>query len=301
MPKTEPPPVKTSQLTKRFRKVTALDSLNLEISPGDVYALLGANGSGKSTTFRMLLNIYRPSSGQAAILGTPSVSLNGKDFDKVAYISEGQKMPKWMRVDQFLTYCSGFYTEWDSALCKQLLTAFGLPEKQKIKHLSRGQCMKVNVASTLPARPRLLLLDEPFSGLDVETRAQLGELLKSLAHKEGLATIITTHDVEEVEPVANRLGVLSHGRLCVNEPLTEYLNRHRLLHLKGCTLADLPVDIARHLKPIHAPSLRANAFTESYNQNVESDLQAQLPADAEAQFEPMNLRQILTAHALPLS
>jgi len=296
-----PPPVRTNRLTKRFRRVTALNSLNLRLAPGEVLALLGANGSGKSTTFRLLLNIYRPSSGESSLLGTLSTRLNGHDFDKVGYVSEGQKMPKWMSVEGFLNYCSGFYTDWDSTLCDHLVASFGLPKSQRIKHLSRGQAMKVAVASTLPARPNLLLLDEPFSGLDVETRAQLGDLLKSLAHQDGLAIILTTHDVEEVEPVANRIGILSHGRLVVDETLDSYRGRHRLLVAEGLDLSSLPEDLRRRFGYTRALKGGTKIYTEHYSQALEENLKsALLERGIEARFEPMDVRQILTAHSLPV-
>lgn len=294
------PALEAKQLTKRFRHVTALDSLDLRVMPGEVYALLGANGSGKSTTFRLLLNIYRPSSGEAALLGRPAISLNGSDFDKVGYISEGQKMPKWMRVEQFLAFCAGFYSEWDTELCRQLVERFGLSTKQRIKFLSRGQCMKVSLASTLPARPKLLLLDEPFSGLDVETRAGLSELLKSLALDSGLAIVLTTHDVEEVEPVATRLGILNLGKLVVDEPLDDYLGRHRFLHLTRCSVGDLPDGIGARLKPVRSSGSGAAAFTDSFDAALEVALQSSLTEGAEANFAPMTLRQIIAAHSLPL-
>ncbi len=297
-----PPPVLTRNLTKRFRHVTALDSLDLRVEPGDVLALLGANGSGKSTTFRLLLNIYRPNEGVASLLGSESTKLNGHDFDKVGYISEGQKMPKWMSVEAFLDYCSGFYSEWDAELCERLVTGFGLPKKQKIKHLSRGQAMKVAVASTLPARPNLLLLDEPFSGLDVETRAQLSDLLKSLAHQDGLAIIITTHDVEEVEPVANRLGILSHGHLKINETLENYLGRHRLLVADGLDIAHLPEKLQSKFRSARALQTDSKIFTESFNSELETATLTALSAKGiEARFASMNIRQILTAHSLPVT
>jgi len=296
------PPVLTRHLTKRFRHVTALDSLDLKVDPGDVLALLGANGSGKSTTFRLLLNIYRPTEGLSSLLGTPSTELNGSDFDRVCYISEGQKMPTWMTVGAFLKYCAGFYSQWDDELCQRLLSSFGLNHKQKIKHLSRGQAMKVAVASTLPSHPDLLLLDEPFSGLDVETRAQLSALLKSLSHEEGLAIIITTHDVEEVEPVANRLGILSHGKLRVNEALSHYLGRHRLLLAEGLTHAGLPE--ALQSKFGYAPALQTESkiFTQEFNSDFEaSSLKILSEHGIQARFVPMNIRQILTAHSLPVT
>ena len=295
------PAITIKHLTKRFRRVTALNDLNLKVLPGEVLALLGANGSGKSTTFRLLLNIYRPSEGEATLLGTPSTELNGSNFDKVCYISEGQKMPAWMSIERFLNYCAGFYSDWDHDLCKQLIESFGLNSKQKIKHLSRGQSMKVAVASTLPARPQLLLLDEPFSGLDVETRAQLSDLLKSLAHKDGLAIIITTHDVEEVEPVASRLGILSHGKLCVDEPLQDYLQRHRLLELPANVFENLAEELKRNFRPTRLPNIGSAIFTESYSPELEERLRTHLRSNELATFSPMTIRQILTAHALPLS
>jgi len=299
---TAPPPVLTRHLTKRFRHVTALDSLDLRVEPGDVLALLGANGSGKSTTFRLLLNIYRPSEGVASLLGTPSTDLNGHHFERVGYISEGQKMPKWMSVEGFLEYCSGFYRDWDSELCQRLMTSFGLPPKQKIKHLSRGQAMKVAVASTIPARPQILLLDEPFSGLDVETRAQLSELLKTLAQQDGLAIILTTHDVEEVEPVANRLGILSQGRLKVNEPLEGYLARHRLLMADNLELDTLSESIRPKYAIARALQTESKIFTEHFDASLESaTLNALSEIGIVANFASMNIRQILTAHSLPVT
>jgi ABC-2 type transport system ATP-binding protein len=296
----EKPAIVSQNLTKRFRHVTALDALNLTIMPGDVFALLGANGSGKSTTFRLLLNIYRPTAGESALLGTPSKKLNGAAFDKVCYISEGQKMPKWMSVEQYLKYCGGFYSDWDAGLCARLVERFELPTKQKIKFLSRGQCMKVCLASTLPSHPKLLLLDEPFSGLDVETRAGLSELLKSLANESGLAILLTTHDVEEVEPVATRLGILSQGQLRVDEPIRSYMERHRLLNLVNFPLEQLPSHVRRHFGPIRSSQIAADAFTQSYGPELESLMAEHLPETAEAHFTPMTLRQILTAHSLRL-
>lgn len=290
----------TEKLTKRFRHTVALDSLDLNIKPGDVLALLGSNGSGKSTTFRLLLNIYRPSEGKSSLLGTTSSLLNGEDFNKIGYVSEGQKMPKWMSVEYFLDYCSKFYSGWDKDLCERLVIGFGLSRKQKIKYLSRGQVMKVAMASTLPAHPSILLLDEPFSGLDVETRAQLGELLKSISRNERQAIIITTHDVEEVEPIATRLVILSKGRLQIDESMEGYLGRHRLLVSQGLEVETLPETIRGKFSYARALQTESKIFTEHFNAELESVTLAALAArNNSARFIPMNIRQILTAHSLP--
>lgn len=296
-----PLPALAQKLTKRFRRITALDSLDLSVKPGDVLALLGANGSGKSTTFRLLLNIYHPSAGTSSLLGTASLRLNGRDFDKIGYVSEGQKMPKWMSVEAFLDYCAGFYSEWDKDLCERLILGFGLQKKQKIKYLSRGQAMKVAVTSTLPAHPDVLLLDEPFSGLDVETRAQLADLLRSLSQQEGLAIIITTHDVEEVEPIATRLAILRQGRLQIDESIKSYLGRHRLLVAQGLELPDLPETIRPKFRHARALQAESKIFTEQFNPELESATLSALATQGNGvRFVPMNIRQILTAHSLPV-
>lgn len=292
------PVLETRGLTKRFRHVVALDSVDLAIHPGEVFALLGSNGSGKSTTFRLLLNIYRPTSGEASLLGVPSHRLNGTTFEKVGYISEGQKMPQWMSVARFLDYCAGFYPEWDAELCRDLVNRFGLTLTQKIRHLSRGQRMKLSLASTLPAHPRLLLLDEPFSGLDVETRATLSGLIRTLALDSGLAIVITTHDVEEIEPVATRLGVLRHGKLIVDEPLRSFLARHQFLHLDADVFSTLPPDFSGALKKTLSPNGCERFYTDNYTSDLEIRLRHHLGEDSSLIIAQMNLREILSAPSL---
>lgn len=294
------PAVRLSNLSKHFRQVTAVDRLTLDVMPGDVLALIGANGSGKSTTFRLMLNIYRASAGESLLLNVPSSQLNGSDFERVCYISEGQKQPQWMSVEYFLNYCSKMYPNWDKELCERLVETFGLPMQQKIKHLSRGQKMKLAVTSTLPCRPKLLLLDEPFSGLDVETRAQLGKLLKKLAQDDGLATIITTHDVEEVEPVANQIAILHQGRLVVDEALGKFMDRHRRISLENVPPENFATDLANRLIAVESLDGSLQYMTDQYSEEFGSELQRMSPNGAPIHAEKMTLRGILTGKAVKL-
>ncbi len=292
--------VRAENLTKRFGHITAVAGLNLEVKSGEVVALLGANGSGKSTTFRLLLNIYKPTEGRAELLGRRCDALDGDDFDKVAFVSESQKLPLWMTVRQYLEYCGQFYLEWDREFCERLLVGFQVEQRQKIKFLSRGQKMKVAVTSVLPSRPRVLLLDEPFSGLDVETRAQLSDLLKSLAKEDRLTTILTTHDVEEVEPVADRLVILAKGALAVDEPLSEFLSRHRRIRFRNLKLEDLPKERLRPIRVESEGDKLSVAIIENYDPSVESLLPEGMGAEVDCAIESMTLREILAAKAVQL-
>lgn len=145
-----------------------------------------------------------------------------------------------------------------------------------------------------------MLLDEPFSGLDVETRAQLSELLQSLARENNLTTVITTHDVEEVEPVASRLIILNRGRAEVDEPLDGFLLRHRRLRITAPPGESVPVPSIRCLPRRQVSDENVVYVTDAYTPDCDDALRAALPAGATIEIEPMNLRGILAARALQL-
>ena len=125
-------PIRTEQLTKKFRRVDALNGLDLEVPEGSIYALVGPNGAGKTTAIKILMNIFRPTSGKAEVLGTPSKKVAGKLFCSIGYVSENQRLPDWMRVDAFLAYLRAFYPTWDRDLENDLVSRFDLPRDRKL-------------------------------------------------------------------------------------------------------------------------------------------------------------------------
>ena len=230
--------IQTHALTKGYRKTTALHPLTLTVPAGAVFALVGHNGAGKTTLIKLLMNMIHPSGGSATILGKDTLHLTGEDFTRIGYASENQELPDWMTVGQFLNYFKGFYPHWDdAALVKQL----DLPLDRKLKHLSRGMLMKAALASILAFDPALILLDEPFSGLDPLVRDELIEALmarvnpRSLTANEALATstatrptiLISSHDLAEVESFATHIGFLHQGHLLFAEEMTSLQARFR--------------------------------------------------------------------------
>src|SRR5437868_5802958 len=159
-------PIRCMGVSKRFRGVQALDDVDLNVPGGAVYALIGANGAGKTTAIRTMMNIYEPDSGRIEINGKDSRRLRGRDFTTIGYVSENQKMPEWMTVDYLMRYLKPFYPGWDDAMASGLIKKFGLPGDRKLSQLSRGMWMKTALASSLAYRPPLVILDEPFTGLD---------------------------------------------------------------------------------------------------------------------------------------
>ncbi len=231
--------IQTHALAKGYGGTQALHPLTLEIPQGAVFALVGHNGAGKTTLIKLLMNMIQPTSGSATVLGRPAMHLTGSDFQRIGYASENQELPDWMTVGQFLAYLRGFYPAWDdAALVRQL----ELPLDRKLKHLSRGMLMKAALASVLAFSPSLILLDEPFSGLDPLVRDELIEALmarirpRSLADSEALAAtphaerptiLISSHDLAEVESFATHIGFLHQGRLLFAEELQALTARFR--------------------------------------------------------------------------
>src|SRR4030095_14049943 len=125
------------------------------------------------TTIKILMNIHKPSAGSAEVIGVDSRRLGPEEFAKIGYVSENQEMPEWMTVEYFLAYLKPFYPTWDDARAAELLRVFDLPRQRKLRHLSRGMATKAALTSSLAYRPRVLVLDEPFGGLDPLVREQL--------------------------------------------------------------------------------------------------------------------------------
>ena len=217
--------IRTERLTKRFRKVTVLDELTLDVPEGGIYALLGPNGAGKTTVIKTLLNIWRPDSGTASLFGVDSRRLGVCDLQRIGYVSENQQLPEWMKVSEFLRYCRKFYPEWNDSSAEFLVRLLRLPLGRRLSELSRGQKIKAALVSALSYKPRVLLLDEPFSGLDVLVRDEVSEAI--LTESAGITVLLGSHDLADLESFASHIGYLHEGRLLFSEELSALANRYR--------------------------------------------------------------------------
>lgn len=233
-------PLRTERLTKTFRHVDAMRELTIEVPEGSVFALLGPNGAGKTTAIKTLLNIHQPSAGRAEVLGVDSRALGAGEFARIGYVSENQKMPEWMKVGYFLSYCREFYPDWSDQDASDLVRLFELPLDRKLRHLSRGMRAKAALASSLAYRPKLIVLDEPFGGLDVLVREQL---IESVLERTPEATVfLSSHDLAEIESFASHVAYLSEGRLLFAEEMAALFARFREIEVTLPDPAELPGD-----------------------------------------------------------
>jgi ABC-2 type transport system ATP-binding protein len=227
--------IETENLTRRFGRTEAVHELTLAVPEGSVCALLGSNGAGKSTTIKLLMNLLRPTAGSARVLGIDTLKLGERERAQIGYVSENQQLPLWMTVRQLLDYCRPFYPTWDRALEKNLLAQFALPEDRKLKHLSRGMLMKAALLSSLAYRPKLLVLDEPFSGLDPLVREEFVRGVLEVSESGSWTVLVSSHDIEEVERLCDRVVLLDAGRKALDETTETLQARFRRVEVTGAS------------------------------------------------------------------
>lgn len=283
--------IQTESLTKKFRRVNALDSLSLSVPGGSVYALVGPNGAGKTTLIKILMNIFRASQGRATVLGQDSTKISGKAFASIGYVSENQKLPVWMRVGAFLRYLRPFYPTWDEQLEAKLIQQFDLPVDRKLKHLSRGMRMKAALASALAFRPKLLVLDEPFNGLDPVVRDELG---RALVERSADTTVfLSSHDLAEVEGFATHVAFLDSGRLRLSEEMPMLSARFREVQLVFDDTAVCPVDLPPAWLQVTASGPVIRFIDSAFDQQISpAEIARRFGPARNVSFAPMTLRDI---------
>ena len=230
--------IETHHVAKRFGRFEAIEDLSLRVPEGSVFALIGPNGTGKTTTIRMLMNILRPDRGDITVLGTPSHQLAPKDFERIGYVSESQKLPGGLTLAQYFDYLRSLYPSWDTSLEKELCAQFELPPSRKIKHLSHGMRMKTLLVGALAFRPKLLVLDEPLSGLDTLVR---DEVVNGLLQQAADTTIlISSHELTEIESFTTHVAFMQNGRLLLQEAIEDLQMRFREVLVTLSAVKELP-------------------------------------------------------------
>jgi ABC-2 type transport system ATP-binding protein len=205
------PIIETRGLSKAYGHFGALHELDISVPEGSVFALMGASGAGKTTAIKILLNLLSATRGDAMICGVESRVINPAVLAQIGYVSENQSLPVRLRVRDFFAYLRPCYAQWDRSLEEELRAQFRLPPERKIGALSHGMRLKMALACALSYRPKLLILDEPLSGLDALAR---DEIIAGFLHQAGKMTIlVSSHELDEVERFATHVAFLHEGRL----------------------------------------------------------------------------------------
>ncbi|HMP80248.1 MAG TPA: ABC transporter ATP-binding protein [Pirellulaceae bacterium] len=209
---------------RRFGKTAALDDVSWEVPAGAVFALLGENGAGKTTSIRALLGLESLDSGRAQVLGFDSQSQGIEIRRRVGYVPEQPVLYDWMTVNEIGWFTSGFYGETFAPKYHQLIADFKVPVERRIRDLSKGMRAEVSLALALAHEPQVLILDEPTSGLDTLVRRRFLESMVDWA-ASGRTVLLSSHQIGEVERVADVVAIMQEGRILLCERLEQLKTR----------------------------------------------------------------------------
>ncbi|MCD6553521.1 MAG: ATP-binding cassette domain-containing protein [Anaerolineae bacterium] len=219
--------VEAHNLVKEFNGLRAVDGLSFTVERGEIFGLLGPNGAGKTTTIRMLLDIFKPDAGEIKVLGG-AVDTHTKS--RIGYLPEERGLYPRLRVVQCLTYLArlkGMGRREAKSRAEALLERVGLSEwqRKRVKELSKGMQQKVQFVATIVHDPDLLILDEPFQGLDPINTDLLKEMIREM-HQAGKTIIFSTHIMGQVEQMCDRILLINEGQAVLYGPLAEIKSRH---------------------------------------------------------------------------
>ena len=220
-------PIACHQVGVRYGRTQALDQASFQVEPGQVYALLGRNGSGKTSLVRCLLGHQKPTAGRIELFGQDVWSARQTLMHRVGVVAEEPDAPPLMTTRQLVRFCGSLYPTWDQAGVDQRLGRFRIPLDLPFGRLSRGQKGQVSLALALGPKPSLLVLDDPTLGLDAVARREVYDELLGELGERGTTVLITTHDLAGIEGLADRIGILHQGRLLVDASLEDLKARHR--------------------------------------------------------------------------
>lgn len=208
------------------QKSPALDGVSLVVPRGGVYGLVGNNGAGKTTLLKHLLGLHRAKQGRVRVFGLDPQREPMAVLARLGYLSEDRDLPGWMRVWELLRYMRAFYPKWDPAFADELCERFGLDQGTLVSNLSRGELAQAGLVCALAHRPELLVLDEPSSGLDPIVRRDILTAIIRTVAEEGRTVLFSSHLLDEVERVADRVAMLHDGKLVLEGTLETIKDTH---------------------------------------------------------------------------
>jgi len=223
--------IKVENLVKYFDGRCVLDGIDFKVSQGCIYGLLGRNGAGKTTIIRILLGLEPPTHGQTFLLDTDSTELSAKLHSRIGYVAEGHNLIQHYKVGRLIELCKDLSLKWNDNFFDHLIEMFHLPIDRRVRELSIGMRAQLNLSLAMAIDPELLILDDPTLGLDTVARRQFLELAIDIIQKQGRTILFCSHILGDVERIADRIGILTAGKLVVDCPLEELKERVKKLRV----------------------------------------------------------------------
>jgi ABC-type multidrug transport system ATPase subunit len=230
---TDPCVIETSDLRKDYGGVEAVRGLNLQVPAGSIFGFLGKNGAGKTTTIKLLLGMARPTSGRARVFGLAADAAEASVAirRRTGFVSDDKDLYDYMDVGQMIRFTAAFFPRWRADLEQRYLRRFDLPLDRGVKALSRGMRTKLALLLALCRGAQLLILDEPTSGLDPAMTEEVLQALVTHVASEEMTVFFSSHQIAEVEQIADRVAIIDGGRAVLTGALDDLRENVRRIHL----------------------------------------------------------------------
>jgi ABC-2 type transport system ATP-binding protein len=259
-------PILVHNVSRAFDGPPVVKDLSFSVKPGSIYGFLGRNGSGKTTTLRMLAGLIKPHAGEVRIMGNDPFTIGAEERQWLGYMSEKAVIPAYTKVGSVLKLGRELYPTWDATLADAMLAKYDLSPKKRFMALSQGNQRLLSFIMAIAPRPKVLLLDEPAANLDVVARREILEDILELIRDCGCTVLFSTHILSDVERVADEIGILAKGHLRVSEPLDSLKDSIRQVRFFGFKNGALPGDIPESFRTVRGKNemtltLRTSSLT----------------------------------------
>jgi ABC-2 type transport system ATP-binding protein len=224
--------IRLKQVKKRYLNKTALRGIDLELVPGKIYGLIGANGSGKSTTMKLIAGLIQPTSGDVIVNDQPVDRRIAKD---VSYLSELDEFYGFYTVEETIDFYASQFSDFNRKKADEIRKYMKLDPKSKVKHLSKGNRGRLKIVLTLAREAPVILMDEPLSGLDPMVRDSIVKGLISFIDLEHQVVIITTHEIKEVEAILDEIIVIKNGKILAQENVEDIRVKEKITIVEWMT------------------------------------------------------------------
>ena len=288
--------IETNQLCKSFDKHPALRGLDLRVPEGSIFGFLGRNGAGKTTTIKSLMGLLRCDSGSAHVFGRPIIDAD-RSVDirrRIGFVTEDKELYPYMTVEQLNCFARPFFPKWRRDLEQRYLQMFELPPERKVPDLSKGMGSKLMLLLAISRGAELLILDEPTDGLDPAATEDVLRELVTIAASSGTTMFFSSHQLSEVELIADHIGIIEQGRMVVSGSLDDMKAHYQRLHMVFADPVKLPKQWVDGVESVRQEG-RVVSILASRNADAIVDQVQSIPGTVVERF-PVTLKEIFLEH-----
>ncbi|HEY6346162.1 MAG TPA: ABC transporter ATP-binding protein [Bryobacteraceae bacterium] len=288
--------IETNGLTKSFKRQPALRGLDLRVPKGSIFGFLGRNGAGKTTTIKTLMGLLHPDSGSARVFGVPVADADRsiEIRQRIGFVTEDKELYPYMTVEQIVRFTQPFFPKWRDDLERRYVKMFELPPKRKIADLSKGMRSKLMLLLAISRGADLLILDEPTDGLDPAATEDVLRELVAIAASSGTTMFFSSHQLAEVELIADHIGIIDQGKMIVAGSLDDMKAQYQRLQVVFANGVELP---ARWVEGVEYVRREGRVVSILASRNVDAIVEQarSLPGTAVERF-PVTLKEIFLEH-----